>query len=272
MPYLAQGRVQRASQSAFAIPGAKRLLSHAPLNPDPGQVRHRLGAVIKKDPLARNALAACRPSTKPTLENDDATSIRSSTTSALLFRRRQALSRDRRGGQVDADRHRADALSWTQSSRRRSERQARRNPAPGNIDGLLVLLKPELNTLDETAPPSARGVEITRRRVGAYARRRRSPRKPRRRQGLQAGRKQAADELTLTAARQRSCATRSVRSMRASARVRTASTPTSSRISSRCCRCQAAMAPCADDVLLKDNKVVQSHRQCSRPSCRRCSG
>ncbi|HMC16881.1 MAG TPA: hypothetical protein VKI18_14680, partial [Albitalea sp.] len=232
------------------------------LNPTLAKYGIAWGAVIKKDPLARNALAACRLN-EATLENDDANVDKVVDYLERFYSDDDKLYREieeaAKWMPTDIE---LTALSWTQVKQAAIKNAKLENPDTGNIDGLLVLLKPELTTLDEAGlARRAAALQSLGAAFGAYV-----PKtaKPKDTEAIVKAckllQKQAADELKLTAARQ-ALVRDTVGALGASVGAVEACQHTDelADLKQVLANAQAAIAPCATDVLLKDNKVVQSH-------------
>ena len=232
------------------------------LNPTLAKYGIAWGAVIKKDPLARNALTACRLN-EATLENDDANVDKVVDYLERFYSDDDKLYREieeaAKWMPTDIE---LTALSWTQVKQAAIKNAKLENPDTGNIDGLLVLLKPELTTLDEAGlARRAAALQSLGAAFGAYV-----PKtaKPKDTEAIVKAckllQKQAADELKLTAARQ-ALVRDTVGALGASVGAVEACQHTDelADLKQVLANAQAAIAPCATDVLLKDNKVVQSH-------------
>jgi len=140
----------KTTRAAFANPANRRLgLKARALNPTLAKYAIAWGAVIKKDPLARNALSACQLN-EATLDNEDA-----NVDKVVNYLERFYSDDDKLYREIEEAVQWMPAdieltpLSWAEVKQAALKHAKLENPDTGNIDGLLVLLKPELTSLDE---------------------------------------------------------------------------------------------------------------------------
>jgi len=138
------------TKAALSNPSNRRLgLEARALNPTLAKYGIAWGAVIKKDPLARNALAACHLN-EATLSNDDANVDKVVDYLERFYADDDKLYREVEEGAAWMPTNiELTLLSWTQVKQAAIKKAKLENADTGNIDGWLVVLKPKLATLGE---------------------------------------------------------------------------------------------------------------------------
>jgi len=140
----------KITQKAFKNPGNRKLgLKARSLNPTLAKYSIAWGAVVKQDPLARNALAACQL-TEAALADETA-----NVDKVVDYLERFYEDDDRLYREIEEQ---ADWMpkeielnvrSWAKVKQLAIKNAKLKNPDTGNIDGLLAQLKPGLPTLDQ---------------------------------------------------------------------------------------------------------------------------